>query len=179
MPQVIANILKYLVVMESKNKPITLIGMPGCGKSTISIFLGKKLKKTVYDLDRCIEEYLEMSIPEIFESKGEDYFRKTETFCLEKLLQKPNVIIATGGGAVLRNSALLKSKSTCVYVNRKISSILKTLGTKRPLSKSKEDLEKLHAERAELYKSTAHYTVINNYSSKKTAEKLVRLLENL
>jgi Shikimate kinase len=162
--------------MENKNKPITLIGMPGCGKSTISISLGKKLNKTVYDLDKCIEEYLDMSIPEIFETKGEDYFRNAETFCLEKLLQKQNVIIATGGGAILRNSALLKSKSTCIYINRKISSILKTIGTKRPLSKSKEDLEKLYNERAELYKSTAHYTVINNYSSKKTAEKICKLL---
>ena len=162
--------------MENKNKPITLIGMPGCGKSTISIFLGKKLKKTVYDLDKCIEEYLGMPIPEIFETKGEDCFRKAETLCLEKLLQKQNVIIATGGGAVLQNSSLLKSKSICVYINRKISSILKTIGTKRPLSKSKEDLEKLYNERAELYKATAHHTVINNYSSKKTAEKICKLL---
>ena len=164
--------------MQNNNKPITLIGMPGSGKSTVGLFLGKMLKKSVYDLDKCIEDYLKISIPDIFAEKGEDYFRKIETLCLKKLLSIPNVIISTGGGAVLQNSDLLKTQSNCIYLNRKISSILKTLGKDRPLSKSKEDLEKLYAARSGLYKSAAHYTVINNYSSKKTAEKICKILNS-
>lgn len=90
--------------------PIVLIGMMGAGKSTIGRALAELLRLSFVDLDRELERRCGVSIPCIFDAEGEDGFRKRETELLKEYLGKPNTIIATGGGVVVRleNRELLK-----------------------------------------------------------------------
>ena len=98
---------------------IILIGFMGCGKSSIGIRLSYTLKKTIIDTDKWIEKKQNMSIPEIFEKRGEEAFRQMETECLRQLIPaSDNQIIATGGGLPVReeNHALLKQLGRVYYL---------------------------------------------------------------
>ena len=81
---------------------IVLCGFMGCGKSTIGRLLAKRLSRTFIDLDAFIEERAGKRIPAIFEQQGEAAFRALETACLTELAARPGVVLATGGGALLR-----------------------------------------------------------------------------
>lgn len=104
--------------MIKKNKPVYLCGFMGCGKSTVGKLLAKKLGRDFIDLDSFIEENEGMSIPEIFEQKGEDYFRRKETLALSQL--PPSVgVVATGGGALLKpeNAEIARAHGTVVFID--------------------------------------------------------------
>jgi len=139
---------------------IILIGMPGCGKSTIGKTLAQRLNKQFVDADEEIVRATKMSIPKIFEAFGEDGFRAKETAVLAELGQKSNLVIATGGGCVTRleNYPLLHQNGTICWIQRDIAS-LPTNG--RPLSQTGK-LEQMYAVRKPLYERFADYTVSNN-----------------
>ena len=142
---------------------IVLIGMPGTGKSLIGKFLAELTGKTLQDTDAKIEEEAKMTIPEIFEKEGEAGFRDRESAICKKLGKERNLIIATGGGAILRpeNVDALRQNGTLVHITRSIDK-LPTRG--RPLSKNIETLKKMEAQRMPLYKSAADITFRNNYT---------------
>ncbi|MGN0634222.1 MAG: shikimate kinase [Oscillospiraceae bacterium] len=104
--------------MIKKNKPVYLCGFMGCGKSTVGKLLAKKLGKDFIDLDDYIEQREGMTIPEIFEQKGEPYFRQKECEYLADLPASAGVV-ATGGGTLLKkeNGDLAKSLGTVVYID--------------------------------------------------------------
>ena len=79
-----------------------LVGMPGSGKSTLGRLLAKRLGKAFYDADTELERRLGVSIPVIFELEGEPGFRDREEAVLADLVAQTNVVLSTGGGAVLR-----------------------------------------------------------------------------
>ena len=111
---------------------ITLTGFMGVGKSTIAERCSKLLLSTYYDLDKEIENSEGMIISEIFNLKGENYFRDLEEKTLYNLFQiedKNILIISLGGGALLshKNLELVKSKSTCIYLRAEIETIKKRL----------------------------------------------------
>ena len=149
--------------MQQQMGNIVLIGMPGTGKSIIGKLLAELTGKTLQDTDAKIEEEAKMTIPEIFEKEGEAGFRDRESAICKKLGKERNLIIATGGGAILRpeNIDALRQNGTLVHITRSIDK-LPTRG--RPLSKNIEALKKMEAQRMPLYKSAADITFRNNYT---------------
>ena len=107
--------------MATINDNIFFVGLMGAGKTTIGKLLAKKLKKTFYDTDHEIEKKLGVKVSVIFELEGEEGFRKRETQMIDELTQKKDIILATGGGAVLseENRRLLKERGKVIYLNAK------------------------------------------------------------
>lgn len=139
-----------------------LIGMPGCGKSTIGMALAKKLNKTFVDADSLIEELANKSIPEIFALEGEGGFRTWETKALSILGKRSGLVIATGGGCVTKkeNYPLLHQNGTIYWLQRDIE-LLATDG--RPLSISGK-LPEMYAKRQPLYTCFADHAISNDGS---------------
>ena len=167
--------------MKQQMGNIVLIGMPGTGKSIIGKLLAELTGKTLQDTDAKIEEEAKMTIPEIFEKEGESGFRDRESAICKKLGKERNLIIATGGGAILRpeNVDALRQNGTLVHITRSIDK-LPTRG--RPLSKNIETLKKMEAQRMPLYKEAADITFRNNYtcSRKKLRQRVTTyILEKL
>ena len=172
---------RIIKAMKQQMGNIVLIGMPGTGKSIIGKLLAELTGKTLQDTDAKIEEEAKMTIPEIFEKEGEAGFRDRESAICKKLGKERNLIIATGGGAILRpeNVAALRQNGTLVHITRSIDK-LPTRG--RPLSKNIEALKKMEAQRMPLYKAAADITFRNNYtcSRKKLRERVnTYILEKL
>ncbi len=151
-------------------KNIVLIGMPGCGKSTIGRVLAKKTGRAFVDADEEIEKRFG-PIPEIFTTKGEGAFREMETNVLAELGKQKSLIIATGGGCVTRaeNYPLLHQNGIIIWIERDIAA-LATEG--RPLSQSTA-LSTLYAKRKPLYETFADKRVQNDDTLEKVVEKLL------
>ena len=167
--------------MKQQMGNVVLIGMPGTGKSLIGKLLAELTGKTLQDTDAKIKEEAKMTIPEIFEKEGEAGFRDRESAICKKLGKERNLIIATGGGAILRpeNIDALRQNGTLVHITRSIDK-LPTRG--RPLSKNIEALKKIEAQRMPLYKAAADITFRNNYtcSRKKLRQRVTTyILEKL
>ena len=116
---------------------VVLIGMPGCGKSTIGEIIAKDLNYDFYDMDVYIEEIAGKSIPELFQ-EGAIVFREWETRACKELSQKSNMIIASGGGVVKKhiNMEIMKEKSIIVFIDRPTEEIIKDVNVStRPLLK--------------------------------------------
>ena len=156
-------------------KNIILIGMPGCGKSTIGRLLAENQGRKFIDADRMIAEYAGMSIPEIFLKFGEDGFRKIETEVLSNLGKESGLVIATGGGCVTkqRNYSLLHQNGKIFYLLRDLD-LLPTEG--RPLSQANQ-LSDLFDRRKVLYESFADYRIDNNSSASATVSRICEKLE--
>ena len=172
---------RIIKAMKQQMGNIVLIGMPGTGKSLIGKLLAELTGKTLQDTDAKIEEEAKMTIPEIFEKEGESGFRDRESAICKKLGKERNLIIATGGGAILRpeNVDALRQNGTLVHITRSIDK-LPTRG--RPLSKNIETLKKMEAQRMPLYKEAADITFRNNYtcSRKKLRQRVTTyILEKL
>ena len=143
----------------NKKENIVLIGMPSSGKSTVGNILAEKLKREFFDSDLLVAENENMTIPDIFESKGEAYFRNAETEAIFTLSKNNSSVIATGGGAVLnkKNIELLKENGKVIFLDRPLEMLITT--SDRPLSSNKSDLEKRYNERYNLYKVSADVVI--------------------
>lgn len=152
--KVAQNILNE-IYNEKKN--LVLIGMPGSGKSTYGKLIAKELNKEFYDTDKVFEETFGSTPKQVILEKGEPAFRDMESEIVATLSSKLGVVIATGGGAVLRenNRKLLKANGTVLFIDRDIS-LLPTDG--RPLSKE-YGVQKLYEEREPIYRETADITI--------------------
>ena len=161
--------------VRASTESIMLIGMPGCGKSTIGKLLAEKLSRTFIDADAVIEERAGISIPEIFAKNGEEGFRKLETDVLADLGKRSASIISTGGGCITRpeNYPFLHLNSKIIWIKRNID-ILPTDG--RPLSQANK-LSDLYASRKPLYKAYCDYTVDNNSALEETVNQILQLLK--
>ncbi|MGR8980166.1 MAG: shikimate kinase AroK [Gammaproteobacteria bacterium] len=165
---------------QSEN--IYLIGLMGAGKTTIGRHLAKALKIPFYDTDKAIEESTGVDIPTIFEFEGEEGFRDREQKMIRQLTQMRGIILATGGGAILReeNRKLLKEKGYVVYLQCSVARILERTrkDTQRPLLKvsdRREQLEKLLARRERYYLDCADYKIDTGTLQSKVVVK--RILE--
>lgn len=160
--------------ISAEMQNIVLIGMPGCGKSTIAGLLSEKLGKPVYDADILIVERAGKSIPDIFEQDGEEEFRALERELLSELGKNSGSIIATGGGCVTdeRNYAPLHQNSVIILLER-LTDKLEKAG--RPIS-MKRDLNELWSERKALYERFADYCVDNNGEIEDTLDAILEAL---
>jgi len=132
---------------------IYLIGMPGCGKSTLGTKLAEKLKYEFIDMDNYIEKKACMFIDEIFEAYGEAYFRELETNTLKEFINLDNVIISTGGGIIKNKKHKEIMNGLCIYLDVPLDVLdqrLNNSDTIRPLLQTKTVYE-LYDERKDLY----------------------------
>ena len=151
---------------------IVLIGMPGCGKSTIGRMLAERLNMKFVDADAQIEALIGMTIPQFFAENGESSFRTKEALVLAELGMESGRVIATGGGCVTRaeNYPLLHQNGTIYWIERDVTS-LPTDG--RPLSQ-KCKLEQMYAARKPLYEHFADVTIDNNGSIEQVIETIIK-----
>jgi len=144
-------------VIERQSKNIALIGMPGCGKSTVGRRLAELTGREFFDIDEQIIRRAGVSIESIFKNSGEGAFRDLESEVLCDVAKKSGCVIATGGGIVKRerNKQALRQNSTTVFLDRGLSE-LPTTG--RPLSLA-HGVEALYRKRAPLYDSWSEYKI--------------------
>ena len=163
---------------KEREKSITLIGLPGCGKTTVGNLLSDKLKYEFVDMDFYIENKQQKSIIELFRN-GEDYFRNIETETCKVLGEKSKTIISSGGGVIKKsiNIEYLKKNSIVVFIDRPVENILGDIQVeKRPLlANGKEVLYKLYDERYDLYKKYCDYRVENTGSLDEIVDKIAKL----
>lgn len=148
----------YQTIRLSKEN-IVLIGMPGCGKTTVGKLLQQRMNRELFDSDNVVVDTAQKEIPTIFKEEGEEVFRAHETNAIRWLSDKTACIIATGGGAVLRaeNIHLLRKNGTLVFLDRPLSDLMPT--DDRPLSSNREMLERRYHERLPLYRNYADIIV--------------------
>ena len=145
---------------------IFLVGMMGAGKTSVGRVLAKRLQKTFYDSDHVIEDRTGVKIPVIFEIEGEAGFRVRESAVLDELTALRDIVLATGGGAVLseKNRERLRTRGTVVYLRASVRDLLnRTRHDKnRPLLQAADPrarLSELYEKRDPLYREVAHLTV--------------------
>jgi len=145
---------------------IVLIGFMGSGKTSVGKILARRLYKDFVDVDTVIEEEQGCSIAEIFECKGEEYFRALEQKCINELTQKKGQVIATGGGVPIHSS--ISDKSLIVYIDADFDVIVDRLSkrerAKRPLFDDEVRARALFDERIDTYKELATFSVDANQS---------------
>lgn len=160
-----------------KNTLIYLIGMPSSGKSTFGKIVAEKLNYTFLDLDKLIEKNNNFTIPQIFEQKGEDFFRELEQKALQTTFDFEKTIIATGGGTpcFFDNLEKMKENGIVCFLNIKIETLAKRTfeaqkiqQNNRPLFKDASSFEELYPlisqkskDRKTFYQQ-AHFEVNNN-----------------
>lgn len=160
--------------MEKQN--ITLIGMPGAGKTTIGRILAEKLDRSVFDTDAMTVEKESRQIPDIFKAEGEEYFRDLETWASCELEHNTGSVISCGGGIIKReeNYYFLAPNSFIVFLNREITG-LPVEG--RPISMS-TPMERLYKERLPLYRSWCDAEVcLDGKTPEEVAEEILVLFE--
>ena len=158
----------------------------GAGKTTIGRHLAKLLGLEFLDSDHEIEAHTGANIPLIFEIEGEEGFRNREAAMIDELTQREGIILATGGGAVLReeNRQCLQTRGTTVYLNSKLDDIYERtrMDRNRPLLQTddpKAKLKSLLEERDPLYREVAHLIIDTGHGNpKKVASTIAKKLKN-
>ena len=167
------------------NRNVFLIGMMASGKSTVGRHLARALNLDFVDSDSVIEDRAGADIPWIFDIEGEEKFRDREEKVIEEVTQRRGVVVATGGGVVLReiNRRRLSERGTVVYLNAPFESLVtRSRGnTRRPLLAGKdarEELSELMNQRGDLYAQTADIEIrTDERSPRMIAERIVASLE--
>jgi shikimate dehydrogenase len=161
--------------LQQQMENIILIGMPGCGKSTVGRKLASRLGRKFVDADAAIEAHAGMTIPAIFAQQGEEGFRKIETTVLAQLGKESGLVLATGGGCVTRpeNYPPLHQNGRIIWIRRDLSQ-LPTKG--RPLSQDGK-LAAMYQIRKPMYQRFADLTVENSSDPDCTVQKILNLLE--
>ena len=162
--------------LQKELQNVVLIGMPGCGKSTVGAVLAQKLGKTFVDADAEIERRTGKAIPDIFAQEGEEAFRRYEADVIADLTRQNRQVIACGGGVVKtpQNLHALRQNGPVLWVQRPIEK-LATAG--RPLSKGSEALRRMEHERLPLYRAAATGTVCNDGALTDTVTAALHLLK--
>ena len=170
------KIQQIFSTLSCQMQNIILIGMPGCGKSTIGKALAEKLGRTFVDADESIVELAKKSIPDIFAQDGEPIFRDYGTQVLQNLGKQSGLIIATGGGCVTqpRNYPLLHQNGQIFWIQRDIT-VLPTQG--RPLSQQNK-LEEMYTIRKPMYERFADSIVPNDGTLEQTLATILSRLED-
>jgi shikimate kinase len=145
---------------------IFLVGLMGAGKTTVGRVLARKLNKRFIDSDHEIEARTGVSIPVIFEIEGEASFREREAEAIRDLTGQANIVLATGGGAILKpeNRECLKTRGTVIYLRASVNSILQRTShdKSRPLLQTadpRQRIEQLAREREPYYLEVAHFVI--------------------
>ena len=174
------------MVMSTPNN-IFLVGPMGAGKSTVGRQLGKSLKKQFIDCDKEIEKRTGASISLIFDVEGETGFRKREQQILDELTERDDLVLATGGGAILDelNRSRLMSRGFVVYLNAPLDLLIERTSRDktRPLLQTenpKQRIGELLEQRDPLYRQVADTIVeTNRRSARHVVKEIQERLDNL
>ena len=165
------------------SKSIVLIGSMGSGKSAIGKILSKKMGVPLSDTDKIIEKEVGKSIYEIFNDRGEKYFRQVEEKVVGRVLDETAHIISTGGGSILSSKTrnAIKSKSFSIWVQCNVNIISNRIRDqeKRPLLKNKNILDTLikkNKERIKFYRQADSHIVNENSNIEMTVEAIIEEL---
>ena len=161
--------------IDNKTKNIILIGMPGCGKSTVGRLISEKTEMTFFDADREFEKDHGFSPAYCIEQMGEGEFRRRETETIKNLCKKSGAVIATGGGVVTRseNYPPLHQNGVIFFIERELDNLTKK---GRPLSQ-KTSPEQMYASRIKAYKKFADVIIYSNEIIEDTANKIISEFE--
>lgn len=169
------NVIERIVrALTNEMRNIVLVGMPGCGKTTVARLLSERTGRPVVDADALIAGRAGCTIPEIFAQDGEEGFRRLETAVLQDVGKRSGAIIATGGGCVTRpeNYAPLHQNGLIVWLKRDIDCLPRE---GRPLSQG--DLHEMYVRRAPLYAAFADCTADNNGAAEETVRQIEAHME--
>ena len=157
-----------------KRKNVVLIGMPGCGKSTLAALLSAATGREALDADALVEERAGRTIPEIFAAEGEEGFRQRETAVLAELGKLSGKIIAAGGGCVTReeNYPLLHQNGLILWLRRDTSKLPRG---GRPLSLA-GDLGEMARRREPLYRRFADAEIDNDHSPEEALRQILEVI---
>ena len=163
----------YRKIKTSKEN-IVLTGMPGSGKSTVGKLLAQQLERPYLDVDALIEEKAGMPPSQIITTQGEPAFRDLETEVIRELAPQNGCVIATGGGAILRqeNIDLLRMNGKLFFLDRPVEQLMPTQD--RPLSATKEAILKRYNERYHIYTATADVVIPNGIDPEDAAQQVKR-----
>lgn len=163
---------------------IYLCGFMGCGKTTVGKTLAQIMGYDFIDIDSYIQFKYGMDIPQIFEEKGEDYFREIETQSLIEI-NGENKIISTGGGALTfkNNADITNKKGTVVYIQTTFKECYSRIKNdkSRPIASTKNysQLAELYKEREPLYIASSKYIVSGNDSVNNIVNKIISILPKI
>ena len=166
-------------------KNLLLTGMMGVGKSTVGKKLAKKLKLKFIDIDQIIEKREKKTIKEIFEEKGEVYFRKIEKKISLEELKKSNSVISLGGGAFMDTSIRKEAKNLSIsfWLDLNLKSLFIRLKNvkKRPLLNQdnlEESVNKIYSERKKIYNKSDFKIKCSSMNINQVVNKIIKLYEN-
>ena len=162
--------------MKKDYSKTCMISMTGSGKSIIGRTLSEYLNFNFFDTDEEIELESQSKIKEIFDYKGEDYFRKIERSILKKLILKRNIVISAGGGIILKNKDLLKQTFN-IYLKCDIETLIQrtSRNKNRPLLKNnvEKNIKSLFKDRKEIYNQLSDLTINVTSNTHKTIKNIV------
>ena len=159
--------------MDEKTN-IVLVGMPSSGTSTVGKILAEETGKKFIDTDEEIVKAEGKEISTIFSENGEAYFRELEAKIVADVSKLNGLVIATGGGVILKNENVeaLKQNSIIYFIDRDLELLMPT--SSRPLASDREAIEKRYKERYEIYKRVATKAVNGNLTPKEVAEEILK-----
>jgi len=165
-------------------KTIVLIGMMGSGKTSVGKELAKKLSIDFMDIDQEIEKKYQMTIPEIFQNKGESFFRNIEENMSCKLINGKPCVIAIGGGGFLNKKIRdkIRKNATSIWINTKLDKIIQRLNkskNKRPIldyKNLKKSIKEIYDKRKPIYKKADYKIQIKSDDKRKIVENIIKKL---
>ncbi len=165
-----SRLAEVVSLLRRETENLILIGMPGCGKTTVGRRLAQGLGRRFVDTDEEIEKEAGCTIPEVFTREGEMGFRARETKVLARLGREGGLVIATGGGCVTRpeNLPLLRQNGTLIFLKRDLAKLERE---GRPLSQG-GDLAAMYRTRLPFYQTFADKTVVNEGDPQQVAERI-------
>jgi shikimate kinase len=167
---------------QNSDQNIALIGFMAVGKSVVGRKLAQRLKRRFVDLDKTIEKCEGIKVREIFENKGEPYFRQVETKALACVLRENGQVISTGGGVVLSedNLRLLQDRSLIVCLSADIQTLVRRSGSRkqRPLLMAADKAQRINEllGQRQKYYANAHIEIdTSNLTVQEVVEKIIAL----
>ena len=165
------------------NKNLILIGMMASGKSTIGRLLAKKLNLKFFDTDFIIEKKAKMKIVEIFQKKGEPYFRNLEKKIILNLLNKNNCVISLGGGAFINEAVrnVSQKDNATIWLNWSLKTLIDRIkkNNKRPIASNLNDKEliDLLINRSIIYSKAKYEIECENMEQTQIVDKIIQILK--
>lgn len=165
----------YRQVLSARQN-VVLVGMPGSGKTTVGQELARRLSRPLIDTDAVVTKTTGTDIPTLFQTEGEIAFRNYETAAVKETAVKTGIVIATGGGAVLRSENIdaLRGNGKIFFLNRPLADLLPTKD--RPLASSVEAIRQRFSEREHLYRAAADCIISADTSVSEVAAAIEREL---